>query len=58
MTTTGGGTPVLRGPDVSAWQGAAIDLTYRVRLRPASTPSALVAALNRLEGVQNVELRR
>src|SRR5438128_1603090 len=25
MTTMGGGTPVLRGPDVSAWQGAAID---------------------------------
>ena len=39
-------------------QGAALDLTYRVRLRATSTPTALVAALNRLEGVQNVELRR
>jgi hypothetical protein len=39
-------------------QGAALDLTYRVRLRPTSSPSAIVADLNRLEGIQNVELRR
>ena len=39
-------------------QGAALDLSYRVRLRPSSTATSLVAELNRLEGVQNVELRR
>jgi hypothetical protein len=39
-------------------QGAALDLAYRVRLAPDTTPAALVAELNRLEGVQNVELQR
>lgn len=39
-------------------QGAALDLTYRVRLRATSGAAVLVAALNRVEGVQNVELRR
>ncbi len=39
-------------------QGAALDLTYRVRLRPAGDPAALVADLNRLEGVQSVELNQ
>jgi hypothetical protein len=39
-------------------QGAAIDLTYRVRLRPTTDPTVLVAELNRLEGVQNVELNQ
>jgi hypothetical protein len=37
-------------------QGAALDLTYRVRLRPSADPAVLVAELNRLEGVQGVEL--
>jgi len=39
-------------------QGAALDVSYRVRLRPTSTAASFVAELNRLEGVQNVELRR
>jgi len=39
-------------------QGAALDLTYKVRLRPTSTPNVIVGELNRLEGVQSVELRR
>ena len=39
-------------------QGAALDLTYKVRLRPASAPAELIDELNRLEGIQNVELRR
>jgi len=39
-------------------QGAALDLTYRVRLSPATSPAALVAELNQLEGVQQVELQR
>lgn len=39
-------------------QGAALDLTYRVRLRPGSTPAELIDELNRVEGVQSVELRR
>jgi hypothetical protein len=39
-------------------QGAAIDLTYRVRLRPTTDPTVLVAELNRLEGVQSVELNQ
>jgi uncharacterized membrane protein YhiD involved in acid resistance len=38
--------------------GAAIELTYAVRLRHEDTAVALVAELNGLEGVQNVELRQ
>ena len=37
--------------------GAAMELSFRVRLRPDARPSRLVAELNRLEGVQGVELR-
>ena len=39
-------------------QGAALNLTYRVRLRPECSPASLVAELNRLEGVESVELER
>lgn len=39
-------------------QGAALDLTYRVRLRPNTTATALVSDLNQVEGVQSVELRQ
>lgn len=39
-------------------QGAALDLTYKVRIRPETTPATLVGDLNRLDGVQSVELRR
>jgi hypothetical protein len=42
----------------TARQGAALDYTYRVRLRPRTSPAALVAALNAVEGAQNVELRQ
>jgi hypothetical protein len=39
-------------------QGIALELTYQTRLRPAASPNELVQALNRLEGVQRVQLRR
>jgi uncharacterized membrane protein YhiD involved in acid resistance len=39
-------------------QGAALDLTYKVRLRPSSKAAELLDELNRVEGVQSVELRR
>jgi uncharacterized membrane protein YhiD involved in acid resistance len=39
-------------------QGAALDLTYAVRLRREDTALALVTELNSLEGIQEVELRR
>jgi hypothetical protein len=39
-------------------QGAAVDLTYRVRLRPGTDPVAVVAELNRLEGVESVVLNQ
>lgn len=39
-------------------QGAALDYTYRVRLRPGAAATELVDELNRLEGVQSVELNR
>lgn len=39
-------------------QGAALDLVYRTRLQPGSNPIAIVTELNRVEGVQSVELRR
>jgi hypothetical protein len=38
-------------------QGAALDLTYRVLLRPTSNPTTVISALNTLDGVQNVEMR-
>jgi uncharacterized membrane protein YhiD involved in acid resistance len=42
----------------TARQGAALDLTYGVRLRREGAAVGLVAELNGLEGVQNVELRQ
>ena len=39
-------------------QGAAVDLTYRVRLRPGTDPAVVVAELNRLEGVESVVLNQ
>jgi uncharacterized membrane protein YhiD involved in acid resistance len=38
--------------------GAALDLTYRIRLSAATDPSTLVAELNRLEGVESVILNQ
>lgn len=42
----------------TARQGAALDLTYRARLRPGTPPTALVEDLGRIEGIESVELRR
>ncbi len=42
----------------TARQGVALDFTYHVRLRDEGGVVALVAELNGLEGVQNVELRQ
>ena len=41
----------------TARQGLSIDTTYHLALRPEGSAGALVNALNRLEGVQNVELQ-
>lgn len=38
-------------------QGSAIELVWRVTLLPGSSPGDLVRALNRVEGVQGVELK-
>ncbi len=46
----------LRGT-ATGRQGASIDLNYKVKLRPTDDPVAIVSELNRVEGVQNVELR-
>jgi hypothetical protein len=43
---------------VTARQGAAVDLSYALRLRREGADIALVTDLNRLEGVQSVELRQ
>jgi uncharacterized membrane protein YhiD involved in acid resistance len=43
---------------VTARQGVALDLNYVLRLRRTGADLALVAELNRLEGVQSVELRQ
>lgn len=40
----------------TARQGAAVEATYRAALRRGRSAADLVAALNRLEGVQNVEI--
>lgn len=42
---------------VSARQGAALDVVYRVRLRETSGLLAFVKAINMLEGVQSVDLK-
>jgi uncharacterized membrane protein YhiD involved in acid resistance len=42
----------------SARQGAAFDLAYTLRLRADADVTAFVTALNSLQGVQSVELRR
>ena len=42
----------------TARQGLSIDTTYALALRDHAHSSTFVAALNRLEGVQNVELNR
>jgi len=41
----------------TARQGAAIELTYAVRVRAESTPLILISDLNGVEGIQSVELR-
>lgn len=41
----------------TARQGSALDLNYKVRMRPGSQMPALVQELNQVEGVQNVEIR-
>ncbi len=42
----------------TAKQGVALDLSYETRLRPHASLNELVRALNRIEGVQNVEIQR
>jgi uncharacterized membrane protein YhiD involved in acid resistance len=42
----------------TARQGAALDLTYAVRLRAEDAAIPLALELNKLEGVQNVEMRQ
>lgn len=42
----------------TAKQGLSIDVTYGVALKRAATAEALIKDLNRIEGVQNVELVR
>lgn len=41
----------------TAKQGTALEYTYRVRLASGRKPEDLIRALNRLDGVDNVELR-
>lgn len=42
----------------TARQGVSLDVTYETRLRSESSADELVKALNRLEGVQRVQLQR
>jgi hypothetical protein len=42
---------------ISARQGVALDLVYRVRLRESATMLSLVKGLTAIEGVQGVELK-
>ena len=42
----------------TAKQGAFLDVTYETRLRPAGSADELVKALNKIEGVQNVQMQR
>jgi len=68
-TSAGGATPwdavfakhcdvaELQG-SVTARQGAALDLTYRVRLKSGVTSLQLLNELNRVEGIQNLDMKR
>ena len=42
----------------TARQGVSLDVTYQTRLRPDGSPDELVKALNRIEGVQSVQLQQ
>lgn len=42
----------------TARQGAALDLTYKLRLKSGVTPLQFLNELNRIEGIQNLELKR
>src|SRR6516162_7466694 len=42
----------------TARQGAAVELTYKLRLKPSVTPLQFLNEMNRLEGIQNLELKR
>ncbi len=42
----------------TARQGLAMEFTYQTRLKHNASPDTLVNELNRVEGVQNVNLRR
>jgi len=42
----------------TAKQGAAVDVEYRIILRPEISPAALVAKLNQVDGVQQVQFRK
>ena len=42
----------------TAKQGESLEVTYETRLRPAGSADALVKALNEIEGVQRVEMKR
>lgn len=42
----------------TARQGAALESTWAATLRAGASPAELVAELNRIEGVQSVEIRR
>lgn len=42
----------------TAKQGSSLDVTYEARLKSAGSPDQFVKALNQIEGVQRVQLRR
>jgi hypothetical protein len=42
----------------TARQGAALDLTYKLRLKSGVTPLQFLNELNRIEGIQSLELKR
>ncbi len=42
----------------TARQGAALDMVYKLRLKPGVTPLQVLNDLNRIEGVQNLELKK
>jgi hypothetical protein len=42
----------------TARQGAAVDLTYKLRLKADASPMQMLNEINRIEGIQNVEMKR
>jgi hypothetical protein len=61
-TLDAGLAPYVQGRDLvaieTAKQGIALDVSYEIRLKNETSPNDLIRGLNKIEGVQSVELQK